>query len=165
MATKLWCYVYCVQHWLCASYSPVSNPLWGGILFPCKRVAAFPFVGLRTTHLNTWSFDLSHCNDCIWAIYDWKYGGLTMRKWNCLSWYTAGNARDTLQYSGWNTIIAMSQFKQFLLKLRKCGTNNMNQSCYQNSVPWAQNVPKMRLRPGRSATDPTGGAYSAPQTP
>ena len=46
-------YVYCVQHWLCASYSPASNPLWGGVLFPCKRVAAFPFVGLRITHLNT----------------------------------------------------------------------------------------------------------------
>jgi len=52
---------------------------------------------------------LSHCNDCIWAIYNWNYNGLTIRKWNCLSWYTAGNARDTLQYSGWNTIIAMSQ--------------------------------------------------------
>jgi len=41
-------YVYCVQHWLYASYSPASNPLWGGVLFPCKRVAAFPFVGRLT---------------------------------------------------------------------------------------------------------------------
>ena len=37
------------------------------------------------------------------------------------------------------------EFKQFLLKLRKCGTNNMNQTCSQNSVSWAQNIPKMRL--------------------
>ena len=151
------CDVYCVQHWLCTSYSPASNPLWGGVLFPCKRVAAFPFV----THLNTWPFErtrarltskhsthvrigprlskLSHCNDCNWATYDWNYGGLTIRKWNCLSWYTAGNSRDTLQYSGWNTIIQClnwSQFKQFLLKLQKCGKNNMNQNCSQNSVSW-----------------------------
>ena len=45
--------VYCVQHWLCALYSPASNPLWGGVMFLCKRVATFPFV----THLNTWPFD------------------------------------------------------------------------------------------------------------
>ena len=125
-------YVYCVQHWRCASYSPASNPLWGGVLFLCKRVATFPFVGIRITHLNTWPFDrtrdgltskystvrtcvgprlskLSYCNDCIWTTYDWNYDGLTIRKWNCFRWYTAGNARDTLQYSGWKTIIAMSQ--------------------------------------------------------
>ena len=51
---------------LCTVYStdfvrhtvmPRSNPLWGGVLLPCKRVAAFPFVGLRITHLNTWPFD------------------------------------------------------------------------------------------------------------
>ena len=39
------------------SPTPASNLLWGGVLFPCKRVAAFPFVGLRITHLNTWPFD------------------------------------------------------------------------------------------------------------
>ena len=57
IAVLLYYMVYCVQHWLCALYSPASNPLWGGVLFPCKCVAAFPFVGLRITHLNTWPFD------------------------------------------------------------------------------------------------------------
>ena len=96
MATKLQCYyiicVLCTALTLC-SYIPASNPLWGGVLFLCKRVAAFPFVGIRITHLNTLPFDrtrdgltskystvrtcvgprlskLSYCNDCIWAIYD-----------------------------------------------------------------------------------------------
>jgi len=40
----------------------------------------------------------------------------------------------------------------------------MNQNCSQNSVSWAQNIPKMRLRPWL-CPGPTGGAYSAPPDP
>ena len=61
MATKLRCYyIICVQ---CTALTvrhtvmPLIRFVVVYVLFPCKRVAAFPFVGLRISHLNTWPFD------------------------------------------------------------------------------------------------------------
>jgi len=39
-------------------------------------------------------------------------------------------------------------------------TNNMNQNCSQNSVSWAQNIPKMRL-----PQTPLGSLQRSPRTP
>ena len=173
-------YVYCVQHWLCASYSysPASNPLWGGVLFLCKRVATFPFVGIRITHLNTWPFDrtrdgltskysthvrrarlskLSHCNDCIWAIYDWNYGGLTIRKRMPGIRCNTVTGIQSLQCLNWSIDHNVSNF---CLNCESVVQTTWTKIVLKIASPRLKISPKCVCGP-----DPTGRAYSAPQTP